>query len=73
MENIAAIIEALILASETPLGLDKIYSVLEGTDKALFREALNNLIASYEQRAARGGIGTSGDCGLPPAHHQIGN
>lgn len=57
MENIAAIIEALILASETPLGLDKIYSVLEGTDKAQIREALNNLIAAYEQRAAGVTIG----------------
>ena len=54
MENISAIIEALILASEAPLGLDKIYSVLEGTDKALIRESLDNLIADYERR--EGGI-----------------
>lgn len=54
MENISAIIEALILASESPLGLDKIYSVLEGTDKAQVREALDNLIADYERR--EGGV-----------------
>lgn len=54
MENISAIIEALILASENPLGLDKICSILEGTDRALIRDALDNLIAGYEQR--EGGV-----------------
>ena len=38
MENISAIIEALILASESPLALEKICSVLDGWKKRKLRK-----------------------------------
>ncbi len=50
MENISAIIEALILSSESPLSLEKICAVLEGVDKTEVREALDKLMAGYEER-----------------------
>ena len=50
MENISAIIEALILTSESPLVLDKVCAVLAGVDKAEIQEALDKLIAGYEER-----------------------
>jgi len=50
MENLPAIIEALILASEAPLVLEKICSVLDGIDKNEVRDALEKLIADYESR-----------------------
>ncbi|MEE9913553.1 MAG: SMC-Scp complex subunit ScpB [Deltaproteobacteria bacterium] len=50
MENIEAIIEALILSSESPLTLDKICAVLDGLDKTEVREALDRLMAGYEAR-----------------------
>jgi len=50
MENISGILEALILSSESPLPLDKICAVLDGMDKTEVREALDRLIAGYEER-----------------------
>jgi len=50
MENLPAIIEALILASEAPLVVEKIYSVLEGVDKNEIKDALDHLLADYEGR-----------------------
>jgi segregation and condensation protein B len=54
MENISAVIEALILSSESPLALEKICAVLDGVDKTEVRETLDTLMAGYEER--RGGI-----------------
>jgi segregation and condensation protein B len=50
MENVKAIIEALILASEAPLALDKICVILDGTDKAEARNTIDQLIAEYSER-----------------------
>lgn len=50
MENISAVIEALILSSESPLALEKICAILDGVDKIDVREALNHLMAGYEER-----------------------
>jgi segregation and condensation protein B len=50
MENIQAIIEALVLVSEAPLALEKICAVLEEVDKAQVKDALGKLIAEYEDR-----------------------
>ncbi|MGD0020671.1 MAG: SMC-Scp complex subunit ScpB [Smithellaceae bacterium] len=54
MENIKSIIEALILASEAPLVLQKIYAVLPETEKTLIDEAVGELIEEYKER--QGGI-----------------
>ena len=54
MESIKAIIEALILASEAPLGLDKICTVLPQVEKSELKEILAALVAEYKERA--GGI-----------------
>jgi segregation and condensation protein B len=50
MENISAVIEALILSSESPLPLEKICAILDGMDKTQVRETLDKLIAGYEER-----------------------
>ncbi|MDD4356172.1 MAG: SMC-Scp complex subunit ScpB [Smithellaceae bacterium] len=50
MDNISAVIEALILASESPLPLEKICAVLNGVDKTEVKDALDKLIAGYEER-----------------------
>ena len=50
MENIKAIIEALVLVAEVPLALEKICAVLEEVEKAQVHNALDELIAEYEQR-----------------------
>ena len=50
MENIQAIIEALVLVSETPLPLEKICAVLNEVEKSQVKDALDKLIAEYEQR-----------------------
>jgi segregation and condensation protein B len=50
MENIAAIIEALVLASEAPLTLEKICAVLDGVDKTQVKDALDKLITEYDER-----------------------
>ena len=54
MENIKSIIEALILASDAPLVLEKIYTVLPETEKTLINEAVGELIEEYKER--QGGI-----------------
>jgi segregation and condensation protein B len=50
MENMKAIIEAVILASEAPLALDKISLILEGVDKAEVKDIIDQLIAEYSER-----------------------
>ncbi|PKN72331.1 MAG: SMC-Scp complex subunit ScpB [Deltaproteobacteria bacterium HGW-Deltaproteobacteria-10] len=55
MENIKAVIEALILASEAPLALEKICVILDNVEKAEVKNALEQLIAEYNERAS--GIG----------------
>lgn len=50
MDNISAVIEALILASESPLPLEKICAVLDAVDKTDVKNALDKLIAGYEER-----------------------
>lgn len=50
MENIKAIIEALVLVSEAPLTLEKICAVLEEVEKSQVKDALDKLIAEYEER-----------------------
>ena len=54
MESIKAIIEALILSSEAPLGLHKICTVLPQVEKSELKEILAALVAEYKERA--GGI-----------------
>jgi segregation and condensation protein B len=54
MENFKAVIEALILASEAPLALEKICSILEETSKAEVNSVIQELIAEYNERP--GGI-----------------
>jgi segregation and condensation protein B len=54
MENIKAIIEALILASEVPVVLEKICLVLPEVEKTQIKETLDNLMSEYNERA--GGI-----------------
>lgn len=56
MENVSAILEALILSSESPLPLEKICAVLDGVDKTQIREELDKLIAGYEERQSGIGI-----------------
>ena len=50
MENIQAIIEALVLVSEAPLALEKICVVLNEVEKSQVKDALDKLIAEYEER-----------------------
>lgn len=50
MENIKAIIEALILASEAPVVLEKICLVLPEAEKTQIKETLDKLMAEYNER-----------------------
>jgi len=50
MENIQAIIEALVLVSDAPLALEKICAVLNEVEKVQVKDAIDNLIAEYEER-----------------------
>lgn len=52
MENIPAIIEALILASEAPLALEKICAALDGVEKDEVKAAVDRLICEYDERAS---------------------
>jgi segregation and condensation protein B len=54
VEDVKAIVEALILASETPLSIDKMVEVLGDTDKKAIDGKLQELTKEYEQRG--GGI-----------------
>ena len=55
MENIKAIIEALILAADAPLAVDKICTILDEADKTEVKNALDKLIEEYNERQS--GIG----------------
>jgi segregation and condensation protein B len=48
MDNLKAIVESLLFASETPLTTDKIKSVLEASDRKAIRGALTSLAKEYE-------------------------
>ncbi|MDR2862225.1 MAG: SMC-Scp complex subunit ScpB [Syntrophobacterales bacterium] len=48
MENLKAIVEALIFASETPLTLEKLTAVLEEVEKKTIRACLEELVAEYD-------------------------
>jgi len=50
MENIKAIIEALILTSDAPLPLDRICAVLSETEREAVKTAVTELIAEYDER-----------------------
>lgn len=53
MDNLKAIVESLLFASDTPLTIDKIKSVLEVADRKAIREVLTSLTQEYES-AKRG-------------------
>ncbi len=46
--DLEAIIESLLFASDTPITIDKIKSVLETADRKTIREALTSLAEEYE-------------------------
>jgi len=48
MDNLKAIVESLLFASDTPITIDRIKSVLEVTDRKAIREALTSLVEEYE-------------------------
>jgi segregation and condensation protein B len=50
MENFKAVIEAMILASEAPLALEKICIILEGAEKAEVKKTIEQLIVDYNER-----------------------
>lgn len=50
MENLKAVIEALILASEAPLALDKICAIVEDVERAEVKRNVEQLIADYDER-----------------------
>ncbi|NLA41985.1 MAG: SMC-Scp complex subunit ScpB [Smithella sp.] len=54
MENLSAVLEALILSSESPLSVEKICAALGGADKMEIRGTLGRLIGEYDER--QGGI-----------------
>ena len=50
MENLKAVIEALILASEAPLALEKICVITEGVEKAEVKQNIEQLVTEYNER-----------------------
>ncbi len=50
MENIKAVIEALIFASDAPLALEKICMILSDVEKKEIKEALEKTILEYDER-----------------------
>ena len=54
MENIKAVIEALIFASDAPLALEKICIILSDIEKTEIKEAFEKLVLEYNER--QGGI-----------------
>jgi segregation and condensation protein B len=52
MENMKAVIEALVFASDTPLALEKICIILSEIEKQEIKEALEKLILEYNERQA---------------------
>ena len=53
MDNLKAIVESLLFASDAPITIDKIKSVLEVADRKAIREVLTSLTQEYES-AKRG-------------------
>ena len=53
MDNLKAIVESLLFASDTPLTIDKIKSILDVADRKAIREVLTSLTQEYES-AKRG-------------------
>ena len=49
-EDLKHIIESLLFVSETPLTMDHLKGIIEGEETRAIREALDALIAEYEQR-----------------------
>lgn len=49
-ENLKSIIESLLFVSETPLTMDHLKGILEGEETAGIRDAIDSLMAEYEQR-----------------------
>jgi segregation and condensation protein B len=54
MENVKAVIEALIFASDAPLALEKICIILSNVEKTEIKEAFEKLVLEYNDR--QGGI-----------------
>jgi len=54
MENFKSVIEALILASEAPLAMDKICLIMEGVERTEIKKNIEQLTAEYNER--QGGI-----------------
>jgi segregation and condensation protein B len=54
MENIKAVIEALIFTSDAPLALEKICMILSDIEKKEVKEALDKVVLEYDER--QGGI-----------------
>ena len=54
MENVKAVIESLIFASDAPLALEKICIIFSGVEKSEIKEALEKLVLEYNER--QGGI-----------------
>jgi segregation and condensation protein B len=54
MENIKAVIEALIFASDAPLALEKICMILSDVEKKEIKEAFEKIVLEYNER--QGGI-----------------
>lgn len=54
MEKIKAVIEALIFASDTPLSIEKIRTVLPDAEKSDIKEIIDQLVTEYNDR--QGGI-----------------
>lgn len=50
-ESLKPVIESLIFASESPISIEKLASVLEGEEKPVIKEALKELIEDYKNRA----------------------
>jgi segregation and condensation protein B len=50
MENIKAVIEALIFASDAPLAFDKICIILSDVEKREIKEALEEIVLKYNER-----------------------
>lgn len=55
-EEIKPILEALIFAADTALGLDKMANILEGEDRAAIKEALAELVEEYKSNGRGFGI-----------------
>ena len=50
IETLKPLIEALVYASDSPLTLERLSSVLEHESKADIKAALNSLILDYRKR-----------------------